>query len=623
MAYSKFWLLFIFCSAASAAVYYREEDFNELDDSYSSSSSREDSWERPDSSSAVHGRLFKRFSQLKNGPSESWPTDFYRFMTVCRNGTAPWRVYLVEGNQVDQCPNGTVALGRYQNYQNSTGWGILEVETFPGFSPEMQAYAAGLVEGQLTKVQIFTHFKNTAATLCKNATEYCKRLYRYLSEHLDWVRKTAIQQPEEDLYWRQVNLTFYQLTGLNDGYGADKADGYFARVNYYITPIYLIQLYGDYFDLEHVLNKTKLKADTDEDPGHCSGYVKVTEGNKDLLMSQVAMSGFNTMNRIVKLYKFAYDPKEVPGHTVTFSGYPAALASADDFTLTSGGLLSIETTIAVFNEQLYWTKVKPQEQLHCWIRSYIANQLTATAHDWVKLFARYNSGTYNNQWTVVDYKMFKPGQQLPSADLIWILEQIPGTTVSRDVTWFLRKYGYWPSYNIPYLQKISELSGFNVKGNINNWWRWGYTPRARMFQRDQAKVNDTDSLRALMRYNDYQHDEFSRCACKPFPYTAEAAISTRGDLNPVNGTWEVPGMSFRNHGSLDYKGTNYEMFKQLRFELIGGPTYGGPGQLPPFDWETTNVKDVPHWGQPKLWKFDPFVTLWQTEASGMGMMEED
>jgi len=74
-----------------------------------------------------------------------------------------------------------------------------------------------------------------------------------------------------------------------------------------------------------------------------------------------------------------------------------------------------------------------------------------------------------------------------------------GTTVSRDVTWFLRKYGYWPSYNIPYLQKISELSGFNVKGNINNWWRWGYTPRARMFQRDQAKVNDTDSLRALMR----------------------------------------------------------------------------------------------------------------------------
>jgi len=55
---------------------------------------------------------------------------------------------------------------------------------------------------------------------------------------------------------------------------------------------------------------------------------------------------------------------------------------------------------------------------------------------------------------------------------------------------------------------------------------------------------------------------------KSFTSSNQAAISTRGDLNPINGTWEVPGMSFRNHGSLDYKGTNYEMFKQLRFEVI-------------------------------------------------------
>lgn len=72
-------------------------------------------------------------------------------------------------------------------------------------------------------------------------------------------------------------------------------------------------------------------------------------------MSHVAMSGYNTMNRMVKFYKFAYgnsnqkklsyvfkkliDPKDIPGHTISFSGYPAALASADDFTLTSAGLV--------------------------------------------------------------------------------------------------------------------------------------------------------------------------------------------------------------------------------------------------------------------------------------------
>lgn len=35
------------------------------------------------------------------------------------------------------------------------------------------------------------------------------------------------------------------------------------------------------------------------------------------------------------------------------------------------------------------------------------------------------SGTYNNQWTVVDYKLFTPGQELPNTDVLWILEQVP------------------------------------------------------------------------------------------------------------------------------------------------------------------------------------------------------
>ncbi|CAK5085068.1 unnamed protein product [Meloidogyne enterolobii] len=88
-------------------------------------------------------------------------------------------------------------------------------------------------------------------------------------------------------------------------------------------------------------------------------------------MSHVSMAGYNTMNRILKLYKFAF----------------AALSSADDYTLTSAGLLSIETTIAVFNEPLY-EKVKENKHLHCWLRSYLANRLSKTARDWVQLFGR-------------------------------------------------------------------------------------------------------------------------------------------------------------------------------------------------------------------------------------------
>ncbi|KAL3093171.1 hypothetical protein niasHT_022621 [Heterodera trifolii] len=620
------------------ANYYRENGQNEIwdseeEDERRSSEKAQSSTEEDEEAGSIEqqnefprkvspGKIFKRFVQLKE-PSESWPTDFYRSVSICveqtPNGT---RMFIKEFEQ--SCPSGKiVALGRYRAAVNETGWGILEVETFAGHSSEWQSYAAGLAEGSLTKLQISNHYSNTVKGICRDNKGYCRKLYRYLNANLEWI-SAQIDANRGDLYWRQVNLTFNQLTGIFDGYAMDSGKSFSPRVNFTITPIYMIQLSGELIDLSILFKKVpRSKGEAVElaEAGHCSGLVKVTEGNSDLLMSQVAMSGFNTMNRIVKLYKFAYDPKDVPGFAVSFSGYPAALASADDFTLTSAGLLSIETTISVFDKSLYSQFVHPQGQLHCWLRSYISNQLTSTAHDWVKIFARFNSGTYNNQWTVVDYKLFKPGQQLPQSNLIWVLEQIPGTTVSRDVTWFLRKYSYWPSYNIPFLRRISELSGFDRKGEENDWWKWGFCPRARIFHRDHQKVRDIEGLRDLMRYNNYKHEEFSRCVCSP-PYTAEASISTRGDLNPANGTYQLPGMGHRNHGALDYKGTNFELFKQLRLEVFGGPTYGGPGKLPPFNWETTDI-EAPHEGQPKVWQFEPFVTQWVTKVKAEGMEEEE
>ena len=32
---------------------------------------------------------------------------------------------------------------------------------------------------------------------------------------------------------------------------------------------------------------------------------------------------------------------------------------------------------------------------------------------------------YNNQWMVVDYKLFGPHQPLPDTGLLWVLEQLP------------------------------------------------------------------------------------------------------------------------------------------------------------------------------------------------------
>ncbi|VDM27392.1 unnamed protein product [Toxocara canis] len=304
---------------------------------------------------------------------------------------------------------------------------------------------------------------------------------------------------------------------------------------------------GDFYDLEKKFNKTV-------DPNHekCSGLVKVAPDNADLFISQVTMSGYENMMRVLKLYKFGFDKKIVPGHTTTFSSYPAMLYSSDDFALMSSGLAVVETTYSIFNMPLF-EYIRPVGQIPSWLRVKVANELASTAREWCEIFERYNSGTYNNQWVILDYKRFTPSKGLPPNELLFVLEQVPGTVVYRDLTWYLRKHTYFPSYNVPYFKNITTLSGYDKYAEkMGDWFRWDAAPRARIFERDHSKVVDIDSLTKLMRYNDYKHDEFSRCNCTP-PYSAEAAISARGDLNPPDGVYPLPFMGHRNHGGLDYK----------------------------------------------------------------------
>lgn len=71
--------------------------------------------------------------------------------------------------------------------------------------------------------------------------------------------------------------------------------------------------------------------------------------------------------------------------------------------------------------------------------------------------------------------------------------------MARDMTWFLRKHTYWPSYNIPYFPKISVISGFNEEGKKQSWRNWAQCPRARILKRDHHKVVNMEELQKLMR----------------------------------------------------------------------------------------------------------------------------
>ncbi len=149
-------------------------------------------------------------------------------------------------------------------------------------------------------------------------------------------------------------------------------------------------------------------------------FQKVLKGNSDLLVGHTTWSGYETMLRILKSYKFNYQMTSkseyilyckiklcssfaykliivfkfeglVPATKMTFSSYPGTLLSVDDFYITNQNLTVIETSLDNLNSDL-WSYVTSETNLF-WIRVLIANRLASSGPEWVKVFSRYNSGT--------------------------------------------------------------------------------------------------------------------------------------------------------------------------------------------------------------------------------------
>lgn len=89
----------------------------------------------------------------------------------------------------------------------------------------------------------------------------------------------------------------------------------------------------------------------------------------------------------------------------------------------------------------------------------VANRLAADGLAWTKLFKKHNSGTFNSQWLVINYSLFRPGRKIPRYGLLYILEQMPGLVETLDITEHFKNQTYWASYNVPLFPAIFEMSG--------------------------------------------------------------------------------------------------------------------------------------------------------------------
>jgi hypothetical protein len=516
-----------------------------------------------------------------------------------------------------------IATGTFSDTIYFDGWSRLQITTNASSPEEEQAFAAGFLEAHLTAEKIFQGVVNTGANF-----SWPPALEAFLAANDAWVRG-MVASNGGSAYWHHVGLVYAQLDGLLHGYAA--ATNNTARA-LPLRALFNVNLGGDMEDLSSALNLTASprasaraaaraaavgapRAGDTEGGGHCSALVRLLPGFSEVFFAQATWAGFEDMTRILKEYDFPWtttgrpgDPR-VPATRVVFSSDPASLFSGDDFYVLGSGLAMLETTIGNNNATLYQLFVSPHTVLE-WVRNIVANRLAATGAEWVDIYTAHNSGTYNNENIIADFKLFTPGEP-PKPGFLWAADQIPGSVEARDITDELVSVGYVASYNVARFPKTYNASGmFPLFQKYGPWFSFHDTARANIFRRDAPKAADEQSVMALMRYNDFENDPLSRQACTGYPpSSAENAVAARDDLNPADGVYPFAALSRRDHAAIDAKLTSSARMRggggggwALGAAAVAGPTWGSPS-CPVFRWSTSEYNGLPHLGHPDAWNF--------------------
>lgn len=472
------------------------------------------------------------------------------------------------------------AYGYYNDSYTKTGWGVLEIRAGYGQSSndDITFFLAGYLEGFLTGSQMSDHHANLYPQLITEP-EVLQAVQTFLSQQDSWSRQQVKLNRSTDALWDHTGFILSQMDGLQAG-AAEWAKRTGRRPLSQFD-VWFLNAVGDLLDLIPVLvPKIKLHSFMEPGMGHCSALIKMLPGYENLLFAHSSWYTYAATLRIFKHWDFNIQQPHTATGKLSFSSYPGFLVSLDDFYLLGSGLMMTQTTNSVFNRSLF-DDVTPKSLLS-WQRVRLAHALAHSGPQWAETFSRFNSGTYNNQYMVVDVSKVALGSFISDGALT-IVEQIPGLVEHSDQTQALR-LGYWPSYNIPFHRKIYELSGYPQRWKERgDQYSYDLCARAKIFRRDQASVTDLASLKHIMRSNDYMKDPYSKGdPCK--------TICCRGDLRRRN---PVPD------GCYDTKVTDLLMAKQFASEAVNGPTT--EGGLPPFSWDQFN--GTTHQGLPRLYNY--------------------
>ena len=486
-----------------------------------------------------------------------------------------------------------VATAYYTDSLLDIGWDKLAITTNSMFNDELQAEAAGRLEGELTKDRIYYHHLNL-----KDDYVIDDNVSEFLEKQESFVFNSAKKEGKNDPMIYNAYLIKIQYNAIMEQYNSvvdstrqlTKND--FHQLNYVAELPDLI----DKFRVEKT-GETDYSQMTEKElfniflqRTHCSALFKIKNDLSELYFGHNTWNTYYSTIRIIKEYNLNYNNRWVKSKNIIFTSYPATMSSLDDFYIASHGLIVIETTNVFYNDTLY-KEIIP-ESLFTSERAMISNRISNSSKEWAENFVKHNSGTYNNQFVALDKNKINLINETIDIDAFYIIKQLPRFTKINNATHFL-KFGYWNSYNVPFDKEIYKRSAIQEiieeHPSLALTLDYDNCARTKIFRRDQSSADNLQSFMNLMRYNKFKSDPYS-------------------ENNPSNSISAGSDLNGRCSGAYDSKVGVLSDFSngKIKIHMIGSPTWNEEDGIDPFTWSNAQeeCRTHSHYLIPEIFKYD-------------------
>lgn len=512
-----------------------------------------------------------------------------------------YSVYLIGDRYVvhETYDETAVATSKYVVAYNEDGWGKLYIKSNSKYDDLTQAFAVGYLEGQITSDKIYQHYTNYRLNDFKDG--FPDNVKEFFTDNLNFMDKLVKDNPK-DIHSQTAIKIYTQFKGMVKGYNdIVEVDKKISSIDFN-----MISSTGDMFEIVYYKKKTKGIFDNmsaeeiikyKHKNSHCTALIRINDDFSDMFIGHNTWDDYSTAIRILKTYEFNYNDDAKYSRRVSFTSFPGKLSSTDDYYVTSNNLVVQETTNTPLKDEIF-SQINPNAYLN-WVRTMIANRLSTNAEEWINNFTDKNSGTYNNQYMIVDLKLIDLKNKKLADKAFMINEQTPLNTYTKDVTDFLRNQKYWPSFNTPFFPEVRKAFGYeelvervNKNGSdeekfmINSTLGYESNDRFKLLKKIAPKVNNLNEFKQVFRYNNYKVDEES--LKRP-----GFSLSSRFDLDT--------GVQRMCMGAYDAKVLAISEIKDNglgKFHAILGPTEGEKeSDIGPLIWsENDTCKNVSHIG---------------------------